>query len=365
MVALIAVEGLVYFAAVIIVLRFGSSRYSTSVVILIAIIMRFALVFNHPVLSTDIYRYVWDGQVQFAGINPYRYIPIDPALNSLRDPKVFPHINRSSYARTIYPPAAQIIFAFVGRITSTVTGMKIAMVAFEALACLCVLRLLEIAKLPRERLLIYAWNPLAQWSFAADGHVDAAAIGLLALALLCRIKRRDGLAGAVLAAATLIKFLPLVVSPAFVRGGWFWRPAIVGAATIVLLYACYASAGANVLGFLPGYGAEEGLNDGHGIWLLAGLSYFVKLPRAASILYLFAAATAFALLSIWIVRRQPPREQNEGVTLCRDTALLAACAMIVISPHYPWYFVWLALPSVVAPAAGIIWLSTAPRPSLS
>ena len=28
-----------------------------------------------PLLSSDIYRYVWDGKVQAAGINPYRYVP--------------------------------------------------------------------------------------------------------------------------------------------------------------------------------------------------------------------------------------------------------------------------------------------------
>ena len=28
-----------------------------------------------PSLTTDYYRYVWDGRVQLAGINPYRYRP--------------------------------------------------------------------------------------------------------------------------------------------------------------------------------------------------------------------------------------------------------------------------------------------------
>jgi hypothetical protein len=33
-----------------------------------------------PILSTDVHRYVWDARVQAAAINPYRYIPADPAL---------------------------------------------------------------------------------------------------------------------------------------------------------------------------------------------------------------------------------------------------------------------------------------------
>ena len=64
-----------------------------------------------PLLSSDIYRYVWDGRVQRAGINPYRYLPDAPQLAFLRDPAVFPNINRAEYAPTIYPPTAEALFA--------------------------------------------------------------------------------------------------------------------------------------------------------------------------------------------------------------------------------------------------------------
>ena len=60
-------------------------------------------------LSDDIYRYVWDGLVQQAGINPYHYPPEAPELGFLRDETIFPMINRKS-ALTIYPPAAQLFF---------------------------------------------------------------------------------------------------------------------------------------------------------------------------------------------------------------------------------------------------------------
>ena len=62
-----------------------------------------------PILSTDIYRYVWDGRMQAADINPYRHMPADPALATLRDTVIYPQINRADYARTIYPPVAQMV----------------------------------------------------------------------------------------------------------------------------------------------------------------------------------------------------------------------------------------------------------------
>src|SRR5947207_7417737 len=53
----------------------------------------YALLFD-PLLSSDIYRYIWDGKVQAAGINPYRYFPAHEGLAFLRDGTIFPHINR-------------------------------------------------------------------------------------------------------------------------------------------------------------------------------------------------------------------------------------------------------------------------------
>ena len=76
-----------------------------------AVAMRAITFAAPPLLSSDMYRYVWDGRVQLAGINPYRYLPDAPELAFLRDAAVFPHINRADYAPTIYPPAAEMLYA--------------------------------------------------------------------------------------------------------------------------------------------------------------------------------------------------------------------------------------------------------------
>lgn len=359
-VVLMMAAAAVYFLAVRLVLRHSFPKHAFWAVIFIAVALRAVLVVAPPFLSSDVYRYVWDGRVQAAGINPYRYVPADPALAFLRDRRVYPHINRRNYARTIYPPMAELVFAAVGRIRDSVTAMKLAMVGFEFLGVACMLKLLLLAGLPRERILIYAWNPLALWSFAAGGHADALAIGLLGLALLLRARHRDGWAGAVLGAATLVKFLPVVVAPAFVRDGRFWRPALAGAAVIVALYLLYSSAGRHVLGFLPAYGAQEGYDAGNGFWLLEGLSKLVALPGWATPAYLVLAASSLGALALFILRRRNPESAGDVTLLCRDTAMLAACAMVALSPHYPWYFAWLALPAIVAPMRAVLWLSAAP-----
>src|SRR5207253_5010451 len=110
--------------------------------ILFAVLFRLSLLFSAPYLSDDIYRYVWDGRVQAARINPYRYIPADPALAQLRDDKIYPRINRRDYAHTIYPPAAEAVYFLTTRISESVTWMKATMVLFEGIAVWAIAQLL-------------------------------------------------------------------------------------------------------------------------------------------------------------------------------------------------------------------------------
>jgi alpha-1,6-mannosyltransferase len=358
LVGLLVLSAAVYFAAVRLVLRDAWPRGTTWVVLGVAMALRALRLAAAPILSTDIYRYIWDGRVQAAGINPYRYVPADPALAALRDSSIYPLISRADYARAIYPPAAELLFAAAGRVFHGVTGMRLFMLGFEAMGIICLLRLLSLAGLPAERILIDAWNPLAIWSFASDGHVDAIVVGLLGLALLVRARHKDGWAGAVLAGAVLSKFFPLVVAPAFLRAGRFWRPALAGLVVICCGYALYAGAGRHVLGVLPSYGQEEGIDSGRGIWLLAGLAQLMPLPASATAVYAASIALTFVGLAIAILRQRA--FGNDVWILCRDTGLLAAAAMAATSPHYHWYFAWLTLPAVVTPSRALLWLATAP-----
>jgi alpha-1,6-mannosyltransferase len=116
-------------------------------ILLVALAMRLILLPGTPI-STDVFRYVWDGRVQAAGINPYLHVPDDGALASLRDGAIYPHINRSDYAPTIYPPASQVVFYLVTRISEAPIAMKAAMVAFEALAVWAILQLLAALLTP-------------------------------------------------------------------------------------------------------------------------------------------------------------------------------------------------------------------------
>jgi hypothetical protein len=344
-----AAEAVVYLLSVWLVWNGDGSRSVLVVILGVAGIARLMLLSAPPYLSSDVYRYVWDGRVEAAGINPYRYVPADPHLEKLRDAEIFPHINRASYAPTIYPPLAETIFLAVTRVSQSVTAMKAAMVGFEIVTIVFLLRLLGGAGLPQSRVLAYAWHPLPIWEFAGNGHVDAVLITLVVVALWARQSGRDWLTGMALAGATLTKLYPAVLGPALYRR-WTWRMPLAFAATIGLFYLPFVGAGWQVFGFLPGYAAEEGFNTtgaGFYLWSLVRLlPPFADLPTLA---YPIGAAAILAALAVTIVLR--------GDAPLAGSVILASAFILLVSPHYPWYFAWLIVFACFARHLSLLWLT--------
>jgi hypothetical protein len=353
-VALACMQGVVYFFAVF------ASRFampSLWFVLAVAVLMRVAPLLAPPFLSNDMYRYIWDGWVQSAGINPYRYIPADAHLAFLRDQVIYPNINRATYAHTIYPPAAEMIFWAITQVKlPAVLGMKLCLLGFEALGVFATIRLLDAARLPRGNILIYAWNPLPVWEFASSGHVDAIAVGFVALALLFAATSRPVRAALALGLATLTKFLPVILLPVLWRR-WDWRFAACFTGVVVLLYVPFLGVGGGVFGFLGGYGAQEGIASGNGIFLLSVVARVFVLPDDAAKIYLAVLACALlALAAAMVFGRAGPVTPR---VLAGRFMLLAGLVMLELSPHYPWYFAWLLIPACILPASSILYLVTA------
>ena len=343
-----------YLAAVWAVWNGGSSRRLVIGIAAVALIMRVPVVLAPPRLSSDVYRYVWDGRVAAAGINPYRYVPADPHLQPLRDTAIFPHINRAGTAVTIYPPVAQGIFLAVTRFGQSVTVIKAAMVGFEALTFALLLVLLAGSGLPLGRVAVYAWHPLPLWEFAGSSHIDAALIALVAAALCAARYRREVLAGVLIAAAVLTKLYPAVLLPALYRR-WNWRMPAAFAAAVVIAYLPFVGVGRQVLGFLPGYAGEEGFDaGGAGFYLLAVLRHVPGLGGLSGRAYLLAALAVMAGLGVAAAlgrRSTPPR--------LGDATVLAAAFTVLLSPHYAWYFAWLIVFACVVRSFALLWLTNA------
>jgi hypothetical protein len=326
----------------------GQIRHYTVYLFGLAILLR-ALILFAPPHSTDVFRYIWDGRVQADGINPYRYIPADPALAHLRDSGIYPNINRRDYAPTIYPPAAQAIYFTVTRLSESVTMMKAAMLAFEAAVVWALVQLLAARGRPIILASLYLLHPLAIWEIAGSGHIDIAAVAFIFLGLLAAEKGKRFASGAAFAAGVLTKYFPLALTPALYKR-WDWRMPAAFAATAVALYLPYLSAGSKVFGFIGGYAGEE-LRAGEGLYLAAILKLAGFGEAALPVFFGGAALTLFVLAWRTGFRASPEKPDLQGAFS------LAIAFTVLFSPHYAWYFLWLVPFLCFFPRPSVFWLT--------
>jgi alpha-1,6-mannosyltransferase len=341
-------SAILYVASIIVILTQPTNRTSFWMVIGFAVVFRAMDIFADPFSSSDIYRYVWDGMVQHAHISPYLYVPGDPALSFLRAPHqhIFDNITRRDYAHTIYPPVAQIIYWFVTFFSPTIFAMKVAMFGFECVTVGALLALLRGLGRPRIQILLYAWCPLLVWEIGGAGHIDAAVFAFVTLALLFRYREQPILTGLFLGLAVMTKFYPLVLLPALYKRR-DWKMPATFAAVCGLVYLPYLSVGKLVFGFLFGYTQEEGIDSGARFFLLELAQRLRGLERLPVIAYMIFCAAVLGGISYWAWRRAS-EESNRAWTaqsvsppFLRAAMLLGFAMMLLFSPHYPWYIVWL------------------------
>jgi len=265
---LLAANFLLYLASLTLVWRAPNSsravRRQWRMVFLFAVLFRLALWWSQPIQELDLYRYLWDGRVLAAGINPYRYSPaqVEAArenasaneelqhLNQLlhRSPEVshiFSLIDHRSVP-TIYPPLSEAVFAATALITPERAPVRVQVGVFKGVLLLfdlatvaLVMGLLRNLGQSPARALAYAWCPLVLKEFANTGHLDAIAVCLTAAVfwlltlprrenifaatanrLPLRPESRDWLATVLWACAVLAKLYPLVLAPVLLAFWW-------------------------------------------------------------------------------------------------------------------------------------------------
>ena len=353
-------------------------RPAAALIVIGGIAVQLAALSAGPQGSDDLYRYIWDGRVQAAGIDPYQYAPAAPQLASLRDPFLWaahaPHcvsagmrldgsteladpgctrINRP-IVHTIYPPVAEAYFLGVHYVSPAGSGTT----PMQAGAALCavlvtILLLYGLPKVGRDRRLavLWAWCPTVALEAGNNGHVDVLAAGLTAAALILLARpgalshslRRPVAGGALLALAIWTKVTPVLIAPAVLRR----RPVAVisaGVAATVIVYLPHLLAvGSGVIGFLPGYLQQEGYANGSRFLLLGML-----VPGKWGFLAAFAVLATVAL--VVLLRGDPDRPW-------RGAVVMTGVALAVATPPFPWYAMLLVM--LVAFDGRVEWLGFA------
>jgi alpha-1,6-mannosyltransferase len=295
-----------------------------------AILFRLSLIPHSPVATDDIYRYVWDGKVAAAGINPFRYAPTDPQLAFLQSADLSAKINFPNM-RTIYPPLAQGLFLASSLLFGdSVIGLKLLLVLCDLATIFLLLRLLARFNRDPETIVLYAWSPLPIMYFALDGHIDALGIPFLLLFLNFLCTSRNVRSAISLALGGLAKLYPLFLLPLLLkkrpRFEWIRLPGIVVfiVAGGYLLYWGRSSGG-----------TFESLAIFNSTFAFNGLFYSVLreiLPSAATTHLSCAVLFATCLAGIFFMKRSVP-----------EKVFLTFFCFALLSPVvHPWYLTWLA-----------------------
>ena len=355
------------FAVAAWLLRGISVRWSVALIIIGGIIIQVVAMSAPPQQSDDLYRYIWDGRVQAAGIDPYAFVPSASQLAHLRAPFLwtaarasspYPHcvwpgavlpghpaslltpgctrINRPTVP-TIYPPVAEAYFLALHYVTPVRAGSTPVQAAAGAIAVLVTLVLLAgLRWLGRDLrwAALWAWCPTVALEAGNSAHVDVLAVLITAVALLV-LARPDGgrrgalLGGALLGLAIATKMTPVLAGPAVLRRrGWAVIVAAAGAVAAVYLPHVLA-VGSKVIGFLPGYLQQEGYSSGE---RFAIIGLFTTGHLAIAIAIAILGVTGLAVL-----RFSDPDHPWRGAVV------MTGVALAVTTPNYQWYAILLVM----------------------
>lgn len=220
------------------VLLWREDAFSAREVLIVALGLRLLLVWLPPGLSDDAYRYVWDGLLQARGINPFVFVPEDPALAALQSEPLFERLNSASFY-SVYPPLSQLFFLVGGLVYDG--DWRASYYVIKALFVLAELGgLFLLARMTSPRgLLLYAWNPLVLVETAGQAHTEAVLVPFLILAVYLARRGRGGWASVALAGAGLVKLYPFFFFP-FLWRRFGWRavwPGVLTAGVLALPYA--------------------------------------------------------------------------------------------------------------------------------
>ncbi|HEY4854894.1 MAG TPA: glycosyltransferase 87 family protein [Streptosporangiaceae bacterium] len=333
-------------------LRGISARWSVALILLGGIALQVAAISAPPRQSDDMYRYIWDGRVQAAGIDPYAHVPAAPQLTGLRNEFLWPTgghcvthrippestvpvvagctmINRPTVP-TIYPPVAEAYFFGVYKLSPAGSGTTPMQAAAGACAILItVLLLYALRSMGRDfRTAAYwAWCPTVALEVGNNAHVDVLAVGLAAAALVILAKagrmRRSVFGGVLLGLAIATKITPVLVVPAVLRRRWAAVGAALAGAVAVVYLPHVLAVGTKVLGYMPGYLQENGYSNG-ARFAIIGLAVSGRVAILTAVVLLAVAGLA-------VLRFSDPDQPWRGALV------MTGAALTITTPSMQWY----------------------------
>jgi hypothetical protein len=194
--------------------------------IALAIGLRFLAFFAVPELSDDYFRFLWDGGLWHAGINPFLNTPQQLIESEQLFGKCWSNwyqAMNSPHYYSVYPPLNQYLFAssvWIGKIIPQIPeGIVIKFwILVAELATLWLLpKTLKLYGIDSKNSLLYALNPLVVIELCGNGHFE----GVMLFFVLCFVylfkTKRLVLSAVALGAAISVKLFPIWFIPLLVK----------------------------------------------------------------------------------------------------------------------------------------------------
>ena len=214
------------FLAYFFLCRLAKTGFSIKGLLLLAVVVRVALLFSTPTLSDDVFRFLWDGRLAATGINPFAFTPREIVMGSgpngfVPSGQLYHLLNSPDY-HTIYPPVCQAVFAFAGaffpkNIVPGIVVIRLAILAAEFRTLVLLKRLLAHYQLPCWLIVLYALNPLIIIELTGNLHFEAVMIAFLLEALWRWHRSQIKLSALFFGFAVATKLLPLIFLPLLLR----------------------------------------------------------------------------------------------------------------------------------------------------
>jgi alpha-1,6-mannosyltransferase len=325
-----------YVIVLLYVKRILRGRAALAVIAAFAIMFRLSLLSSPPILSTDIYRYYWEGKVIANGFNPYLYPPDAPQLASLRDP-VWEVLNLK-FLSASYPPFLELVLTLIYVAFHSVFSYKVVFSIVDMALVWVIYLVLRELKFGRENVIVYAWAPLPIIEVSQTGHNDPVVVLMLFVFFLLFLRAKSMLSANVLGLSVVSKLYPIFLAPVLLKR-WGKRATTVFLVTVAAFYAPLVPMGLEVFRGLL-FAINTSNFNGSIFPALLSLLESTGLFANPGLIVQAITYAVYAGILLWAIFSQHIIMFQKSSVMKMSFILIGALLLLNRS-FFPWYVIWI------------------------
>jgi hypothetical protein len=330
-------------------------KWNFKFLLVVGILFRLVFLLVEPNLSQDFYRFIWDGELMLAGINPYVYLP-----DELMHQNVLPIANAQELYQGMgdlsaqhfsnYPPLSQYIFAlavlFGGKgILGKVMVMRVLLILADIGIVYFGRKLLKFLNRSPHLIFWYFLNPLIIIELTGNLHFEAIMLFFFVWALQLFSINKWLPASVIYGFSVSTKLIPLLFLPMFIgffglkKSVYFYL--ITGATCMLLLLPLYTP------DFLANYTSTVGLWFSNFEFNAGPYNLIKQLAlsdgaKPWELIKAYGAITPYIMIGITLLFSLFGRNQKLQ-NVITNMLLVLTLYYFLSSTVHPWYIVFLVL----------------------